>query len=109
MLELSSIGLDPALDRAESSSDRDRAAERPFDELRDVFDEVVEVEDFGVNPIGSSEDEELSGDVCGLLRGALDAREVVVDGIDVVEVPGRDARVVEDDADQIVEVVRNTC
>jgi len=100
-------GLDETSGPTEVAADDDVASERTFDQLGDVLDEVVEIEHLGFHRIGFPEHEKLAGHVGGLLGRALNAREVVGDGAGVVEVPRRDTRVVEDDADQVVEVVRD--
>src|SRR6266550_4648677 len=87
---------------------RDFGAEGSVYELRDVADELVEIEVLDVHGIRVPEGEELARHVGGLFGGLPDPRDVSAGPAVGVDLVCRRARVVEDDSEQVVEVVRNT-
>ena len=105
LTELATIGGHDALVRRMTHVDVDTGRERPHDELDHLVDDGSKVEAACDATFLPAEQQELPHEVGAVIGGLLDPARVLRDAIVGTGALGDHRRVVEDDAEQVVEVV----
>ena len=105
LLDLPAVRVDPDRLGGRGGGDRDAVAERPPEQVDDLADEHGEIERLRAAGLAAAEEQELTGEVRGLVRRASDRGDVVGDLAVGPQALRDERRVVRDDAEQVVEVV----